>query len=143
MARKHPGVFQGADSSDRYFELVHQFQLRPIRWDDELARAIDVVNSLVDQGELSVDEEDYLEVLEDLIEKYEAEDYPTPRASAADMLRHLIEVKGTTEAEVAAATGIAISTFTEILQGQRSLNRRQIRALARLFQVSPADFAGA
>src|SRR3954447_13149079 len=31
MARKHPSIFRGTDSSDRYFELVHQFQLRPIR----------------------------------------------------------------------------------------------------------------
>jgi HTH-type transcriptional regulator/antitoxin HigA len=143
MAREHPSASQGADSSDRYFELVHQFQLRPIRGEDELARAIDHVSALVDRGEMSVDEEDYVEVLEDLIEKYEAEDHPTPNASAAEMLRDLIEAKGTTEAEVAAATGITISTFTEILQGQRSPSRRQIRALARLFQVSPAVFAGA
>ena len=54
-----------ATLGDRYFELITRFPLRPIRSDDELERAIAVVNPLIDQPELSADEDAYLEVRED------------------------------------------------------------------------------
>jgi HTH-type transcriptional regulator/antitoxin HigA len=142
MAKVRPRAVPGAETSDRYFELVRQFPLRPIRSDDELARAIDVVNSLIDRAELDQDEDDYLEVLGDLVERYETENHPIPPVSDAEMLRHLIEAKGTTQAAVAAETGIAVSTVSEILSGKRGLNRRHIEALARHFHVSPAVFIG-
>jgi HTH-type transcriptional regulator/antitoxin HigA len=142
MAKVRPRAAPGADASDRYLELVRRFPLRPIRSDDDLARAIDVVNSLIDRDELNPDEDDYLEVLGDLVEKYETEHHPIPPVSDAEMLRHLIEAKGTTQAAVAAETGIAVSTVSEILSGKRGLNRRHIEALSRHFHVSPAVFIG-
>src|SRR5438046_400745 len=124
MAKVRPRAAPGAKSADQYLELVRQFPLRPIRSDAELDRAIAVVNSLVDREELTTDEDDYLEVLGDLVEKYETEHHPIPPVSDADMLRHLIEARGTTQAAVAAETGIAVSTVSEILAGKRGLNRR-------------------
>lgn len=142
MAKVRPNADQGVETPDRYLDLVRQFPLRPIRSDDELGRAIDVVNSLIDQDELGLDEADYLEVLGDLVEKYETEHHPIPPVSDAEMLRHLIEAKGTTQAAVAAETGIAVSTVSEILSGKRGLNRRHIEVLSRHFHVSPAVFIG-
>lgn len=142
MAKARPRAAAGAKSADQYLELVRRFPLRPIRSDAELDRAIEVINSLVDQEKLTTDEDDYLEVLGDLIEKYEHEHHPIPPVSDADMLRHLIEARGTTQAAVAAETGIAVSTISEILAGKRGLNRRHIEALARMFHVSPAVFIG-
>ena len=66
-----------------------------------------------------------------------------PPVSDADMLRHLIESRGTTQAEVAAEAGIAESTISEILAGKRGMNRRHIEALARHFKVNPAVFISA
>ena len=58
-----------------YFELVRRFPLKPIASDRELNRAIQTVNELVDRGfeNLSHGEEAYLDVLSDLVEKYEDE----------------------------------------------------------------------
>jgi HTH-type transcriptional regulator / antitoxin HigA len=129
-----------ADVGSAYLELVSQFPLRPIRSDTELDRAIAVINSLIRREDLAPDEEDYLDVLSDLVEKYEAEQHPMPPVSDADLLRYLIEAKGVTQAKVAAETGIAESTISEILSGRRELNRRHIEVLAAYFHVNPSAF---
>jgi HTH-type transcriptional regulator / antitoxin HigA len=94
-----------------------------------------------DRRDLAPDEEDYLEVLGDLVERYEGEAYPMAPVSDAEMLRHLIEARGVSQAEISSATGIADSTISEILKGRRSLNRSHIGKLARYFKVSPEVFA--
>ena len=63
-------------AKNRYLELVQYVPLRPIHNDEELDEAINMVNYLVDQRDRrswTPDERDYLDVLADLIEKYEDE----------------------------------------------------------------------
>lgn len=126
---------------DPYLALVLAFPLKRIRSDDELGQAIAMINSLIDRDELAPGEQDYLDVLGDLVEKYEAEEHPIAPVSDADMLRHLLEAKGLTQAKVATESGIPRSTISEILAGKRTLNRHQIGALSRYFHVEPGVFA--
>ncbi len=135
------GLDASGNVEDRHVELVFRFPLCPIRSDEDLGHAIQVVDSLLGKPSLSRDEEDYLEVLSDLVEKYESEAHPMPPVSDAELLRHLIEAKGVSQTEVSRATGIADSTISEILAGKRSLNRTHIGKLARYFKVSPDVFA--
>jgi HTH-type transcriptional regulator / antitoxin HigA len=128
-------------TQDRYFELVLQFPLRPLRSDEDLDKAIGVVDSLLDRRELGAGEEDYLDVLGDLIERFESEAHPMAPVSDAEMLRHLIEAKGVSQTEVSDATGVAVSTISEVLQGKRRLNRSHIGKFAKYFSVSPQVFA--
>ena len=107
----------------------------------ELDEAVRMVDSLLDRRDLAPEEEDYLDVLGDLIERYEGEAHPMPPVSDAEMLRHLVEAKGITQTEVSRATGIADSTISEVLKGKRSLNRSHIGKLAKYFNVSPDVFA--
>jgi HTH-type transcriptional regulator / antitoxin HigA len=125
---------------DRYLELVRAFPLRPIRTNAELDEAVAVVDSLIDQDELSAPEQDYLVVLSDLIETYENEAVPMKPVADADMLRFLIECKEETQAAVAKGVGISESTISEVLAGKRKLNRKQIGKLARYFHVEPGVF---
>ena len=81
---------------------------------------------------LASEEEDYLEVLGDLIEQYESEAHPIAPVSDVEMLRHLIEAKGVSQTEVSKATGIVDSTISEVLKGKRSLNRRHIGVLVEI-----------
>jgi HTH-type transcriptional regulator/antitoxin HigA len=126
---------------DRYLDLVRQFPLRPLRSDADLDAAVAVVDSLLDQKELSAPEQDYLDVLSDLVEAYEAEGVPIAPVGDATLLRFLIEGQGTTQAVVAKQAGIAESTISEVLAGKRKLNRSQIGKLARYFHVEPGAFA--
>jgi HTH-type transcriptional regulator/antitoxin HigA len=129
-----------AEATDRYLELVERFPLRPIRTDPELEQAIEVVNSLIDRDDLAEDEADYLDVLGDLVERYESEHHPIAPVSDVEMLEYLIESRDTTKSKVATATGIALSTISEILSGRRPLNRRHIEVLAQHFGVKPGVF---
>jgi HTH-type transcriptional regulator/antitoxin HigA len=126
---------------DRYLDLVRQFPLRPIRSDRELDEAVKIIDSLLSRPTLIPEEEDYLDVLSDLVKRYESETHPIAPVSDAEMLSHLIEAKGVTQTEISESTGIAVSTICEILAGKRSLNRSHIGKLARYFKVSPEVFA--
>src|SRR5947199_10362978 len=103
---------------DGYLKLVRRFPLRPIRNERELDQAIMVINSLLDLDRLSAVEQDYLDVLSDQVERYEDKHHPIGDVSEADMLEHLIEAKGVTQAAVARATGIAASSHSEVRGGK-------------------------
>jgi len=126
---------------DRYLELVRRFPLRPLRTDADLDAAVAVLDDLTDRDELAPPEQDYLDVLTDLVEAYEDATVPMTPVGDADLLRALIEGKGTTQAQVAAGAGLAVSTVSELLSGKRKLNRGQIGKLAHYFKVRPDVFA--
>ena len=106
MARSQsPKKTRSRVAGDRYLELVCQVPLRPIRSEVELGRAIAMIDVLLDLDERSDSEADYLDVLSDLVEKYEDEHDPMPPVSGAEMLRFLIESQETTQAKVAAEAG--------------------------------------
>jgi len=125
---------------DRYLELIHQFALRPIDNDQELEAAIAVVDQLLDQSKLTEPEQDYLDVLSDLIETYEEKSIPSSKMNDSDMLHVLLELKEVTQTELAHQTGIAESTISEVLKGTRKLNRRHIGKVASYFEVDPGIF---
>ncbi len=127
--------------ADRYLELIRQFPLRPLRTDADLDAAVAVVDALIDQDDLSAPEQDYLDVLSDLVEAYEEAAVPIKPVGDAEMLRFMIEAKGITQTQVAKAAGIAESTISEVLAGKRKLNRTQVGKLARYFHVEPGVFA--
>ena len=126
---------------DAYLELIHRFLLRPIRSEEELDRAMEVVDELIDRDKLEPSERDYLDVLSDLTERYESETHPIEPVSDAVMLAHLIEAKNVTQADVAREARIAESTISEVLAGKRMLNRFHISKLSRYFNVSPTVFS--
>lgn len=128
-------------SEDRYLQLVRQFPLRPLNSDGDLDAAIAMIDSLIDQDKLSAPEQDYLDVLSDLVEAYEAEAVPIKVVGDADLLRFLIEDRQASQTEVAKKAGIAESTISEVLAGKRKLNRSQIGKLARYFHIQPGAFS--
>jgi HTH-type transcriptional regulator / antitoxin HigA len=125
---------------DAYLKLIQRFPLRPIRTEEELDQAIEIVDELTDRDDLEEGEKDYLDVLSDLIERYETERHPIEPVSDAVILAHLLEAKGITQAELAREAKIAESTISEILTGKRTLNRAQIGRLARCFGIGPTVF---
>lgn len=53
-----------------------------------------VIDSLIDRPQLKPAEKDYLNVLSDLVERYESERHPIPPLPDSELLQHLIELKG-------------------------------------------------
>jgi HTH-type transcriptional regulator/antitoxin HigA len=124
-----------------YLELVRRFPLRPIRSDEELDRAIHMIDSLIDRDHLVPEEKDYLDVLSDLVERYETVHHPIPPLPDGELLQHLIETNGTTQAELSRKAKIPESTISEIIAGKRKLTRSHIGKLAKHFNVLPGAFS--
>jgi HTH-type transcriptional regulator / antitoxin HigA len=123
-----------------YLGLVRTYPLRPIRSEKELDAAIRRIDVLLDKPRRNPAEEDYLEVLGNLVERYETEAHPEQPVSDAAMLRHLIDARAVSQVEIARLTGIAISTISAVLHGNRTLNRDHIGKLAAYFHVAPDVF---
>lgn len=114
--------------------------MRPIESEIELERARSILNELLDREALDRDRADYLDVLGDLIGRYEEAHHPLPPISEVDMLRHLLDARGLTRADVARGAGISGSSLASILAGKRRMSRDHVEALARFFRISPAVF---
>ena len=127
--------------SDSYLKLIKRFPLRSLRSDAELQQAIDVINGLLDRWPLDEGEQDYLDVLSDLVEKYECEHHPIASASDSAMVRFLLQLRDLSQVELARQTGIAESTISAVLSGKRHFNRRHIGIIADFFHVEPTVFS--
>lgn len=123
-----------------HLALILRFPLRPLRIDAELDAASAIVDGPVDRDDLSPTESDYLDVLGDLIEKYEDEHVEMPHVSDGAMLRSLMDEKEVRQAEVARGTGISKTVLSLVLNGKRDLTREHIGALSKYFDVNSASF---
>lgn len=129
------------ETQDAYLLLIRMFPLRPLRSEDDLTEATALLDELVVKDTLTAAEADYLAVLSDLVEQYEAEAHVIPAAADADLLQHLLEATGRTTVQVAQSTGLAVRMVDAVLAGTHRLTREEIGLLARDFQVSPNVFS--
>jgi HTH-type transcriptional regulator/antitoxin HigA len=130
-----------APASEAYLELVRECPLRIIHNEAEYRRAIAMLDRLSDLGPARTeDQAEYLLALALFVEKYERAHEPMRAATGVEMLGYLIETHGVKQGDVAAGTGLADSTISEILAGKRKMNVKHIEALARFFKVEPAVF---
>lgn len=120
-----------------YIELVSRVPLVPIESESALEKAIAFIDELLDKDRTQ-EEELYLDVLSDLVEKYESEAYPEQPVSDADMLSHLMDSHGLTQAAFAKRAHMAESTVSAVLHGTRKLTRAQIARISAAFNV-PTD----
>src|SRR4051794_8628846 len=124
-----------------YLKLIRKFPLLPIESDEDLDRAIAMVDSLASRVEdLTPGERGYLSVLAALVEKYEDGRSPEPEVDPPTMLRELIAIRGVTQADVARDTGIAETMLSGIVKGRRPMGRKTIETLSRYFHVDPGVF---
>ena len=134
---------KGRAVRDDYLELVRRFPLRPIRSDAAYDAAVDMISSLAVRGEadLGADEGDYLDVLSDLVGKYEEIHYRLPARAATPLerLRHLVEQAGLSASDLGRLLGNRGLGAT-LLAGRRELSKAHIRILADHFRVEPGYF---
>ena len=114
--------------------------LLSIRNEREYNAAVKRLNALLD--EIGDNEKHPLyglmDTLGSLIALYEEEHYPIPEATGAEVLRFLMDEHGLAQSDLPEIGSQGV--VSEILNGKRELNIRQIRRLAKRFKVSPAVF---
>ncbi len=79
-----------------------------------------------------------LDTLGTLVHAYEEEHDPLPEGSPLDVLRTLMDEHGLSQRDLPEIGSQGV--VSEILHGKRTLNVRQVAALAKRFAVSPAVF---
>ena len=109
---------------------------------DEAAyeRAVAHLNQLLDEAG---DDEahplyEFLDTLGVMIQIYEEQHYRMPAVSSAEALRYLMEEHALRQSDLPEIGSQGV--VSEILNGKRELNLRQVRELAKRFHVSPAVF---
>jgi HTH-type transcriptional regulator/antitoxin HigA len=122
---------------------IHWTAISPllsIRNEHEYDLAVELLKRLLD--EVGADEQHPLYTLLDtlgtLIHAYEEQHHPMPECSGVEVLRFLMDEHGLTQSDLSEVGSQGV--ISDILRGKRVLNVRQIRALAKRFQVSPAVF---
>ena len=127
--------------ADSYFNLIVESPLTSVKSQDQLDDAQEMIDRLVTKGTLDEGEELYLDALSDLVAAYEDVHCSIPPASDADMLRHLMDAKDVTQADLHRQTGIPKSTISEVLAGKKSFSKGMIRTLAHFFKVDTSVLA--
>ena len=114
--------------------------LLTVRNEREYNAAVKRMNELLD--EIGTNEKhplySLLDTLGTLIHAYEEEHFPIPESTGTEILRFLMDEHGLTQSDLPEVGSQGV--VSEILNGKRELNVRQVRALARKFKVSPAAF---
>jgi len=128
--------------ADSYLHLIGEFPLRRIKTPAESARAKRIVLRLStqkpDRGAL-----DYLDVLIDLIVRYEQDTGQTldlSDLSVADLVRHRIEERGISVSSLARQIGVAQSNLSEMLAGKRAWSKAAIRGLSKNLNIRAERF---
>ena len=79
-----------------------------------------------------------VDLISDAISAYEAEQVVEPLGTGIDALRYLMEAQNLHQTDLPEIGSQGV--VSEILNGRRELNLRQIKALAARFKVSPETF---
>ncbi len=125
---------------DDYLELIMQFPLAPIRNRKQLDSAYKVLDPLAIRGtvpgDLSRGEQDYLDVLVDLIEQYEVVAFPIESRfkDGVDALNYLMEQSGMTASDLGRLLGNR-SVGGAILRREREMSKKHIILLCDHFKV--------
>jgi HTH-type transcriptional regulator / antitoxin HigA len=125
--------------SSYYIELITTFAPRPIKDEAELITTQNRINFILDKGNLTQDDQDYLNVLGTLLYDYEEKHEKMPILKGVALLKALLE-----ESNLQPKDLIHIceseSNILDILNGKAKLTNNQIKELAAFFQILPTYF---
>jgi HTH-type transcriptional regulator/antitoxin HigA len=122
-------------------EMIRRGAPRLIRNDRELEEYTRVLFGLTSKAKRSRAEEEAVELMTLLIERYESERFPITDSEPVDVLRVLLESNGLSQRDISSELG-SEATVSLVLSGKRQLTREHIARLSQRFHVSPAAFFG-
>jgi HTH-type transcriptional regulator/antitoxin HigA len=123
-----------------YGELLAQYQPKIITTEEENERAIALVESFTKNSDLTPEEEQIVELLITLIEKFEAEHYPLNNLSTPlSRLTFLMEENQLHQADLIEVFE-AKDIVSEVLSGKRQISKSQVLKLGEFFNLNPALF---
>lgn len=132
-------MIKSSAKGQNYVELLQAFPPRPIKSDEELIATQNVIDSLIDNAPLTLDEQDYLDVLGTLVYEYEQTKEPVPDIYGIELLKALMEEYGLGQKDLIPVFKTE-SIMSDILTEKCKLTIDHIQGLAEIFHLSPAVF---
>lgn len=107
---------------------------------EQYRKAVKMLDKLIDEVREKEDPliESLIDTLGTLIKDYEDRNIPEPEGDPIECLRYLVKEHNLKQSDLKEIGSQGV--VSEILCGKRQLNIRQIRALSKIFNVSPAVF---
>ncbi len=137
---KKPALSIPAKLPTRYADLIAMHVPRPIHDRAAYDNTVEVIDALAG-NKLNADQEDYLELLSQLVEAYETEQLgPPPKLTGPESLKFLLKEHQLTGDDLAALLGVDRSTAYKLLKGTRQLTLQHVRRLAEHFKVGAELF---
>lgn len=127
------------DYNTSYTELLKSFPPRPITSEEDLEKTQTVIDNLLDKGELTESEEDYLNLLGILIHEYEEKQELVPDIYGVELLKVLIAELNLKQKDLVTIFKTE-SIVSDVLKAKRKLTVEHIQKLAEFFNLSPAVF---
>jgi len=131
----------GIKNRSQYLELLNAYSPRPITSESELIATQKVIDSLVDQTELTPDQLDYLNVLGTLVREYETLNHPIPKLNPIDLINALLE-ESNLDPQALIPLFQNETIVSDILNGKQDLTLAQVKKLAQFFKINPTAFLG-
>ncbi|MUG93900.1 transcriptional regulator [Scytonema sp. UIC 10036] len=122
-----------------FTDLLISFPPRPIKSEEDLEKTQTVVDNLLDKGQLTEEEEDYLNLLGILIHEYEQTQDLVPDIYGVELLKVLITELNLKQKDLVPVFKTE-SIVSDVLKGKRKLTVEHIQKLAHFFNLSPAVF---
>ncbi len=129
----------GITKSPTYTDLLVAFPPRPILTEEQLEATQKVIDTLIDKGNLTADEREYLNLLGTLVYEYEEDHYSMPEIYGVELLKALIASSNLRQKDLIPIFKTE-SIVSAVVSGQRRLTTDHIQKLAKFFHVSPAAF---
>lgn len=117
--------------------------LRPIHDEESYDHMVDLMSFLLDEAGDDADHplSGLLDLVGDMVSKYEQEHYAIPPAEPKDALRFLMDARGLKQEDLSAI--VPQSNLSAILAGKRQISATLAGKLGKFFGISPAVFVPA
>ena len=125
----------------KYGQLLAEALPRPIETEAEYERTLEIINRLMSKPEsnLTSEEDVLLELLSQLVERYEERTYPIPDAPPHAVIQFLMEDRGLQHKDLMPVLG-SRGVTSEVINGKRKPSKLQVKALAEFFKLPPELF---
>lgn len=135
------GINRRGIDGNKYAKLLAHALPVAIRSEADHERMLAEIEKLMAKGEakLTREENALLELLTQIVERYESTAYPADLAKPAELVAFLLEQRGLGASDLWPVLG-SKGRVSEILSGKREVSKEQAKRLGEFFHVSPAAF---
>jgi HTH-type transcriptional regulator / antitoxin HigA len=123
-----------------YSQLLAEVAPQVIENNEEHERLLKIAEKFVFQKILSPEEKVLNKLIVFLIEDYEMKNFPMSESTPHEVLKHLMESSGISQADLMKITGSSSGVISEVVNGKRTISKAQAKALGEYFKVSPSLF---